>query len=93
MQNALAGFEGYGWLMTIIIGGLAGWIAEKLTKSDMGLIMNILYGLVGGFIGNFLAGLIGFQFYGFWGSLLGAVVGAVLLIGIIRMLRNRGAAA
>jgi uncharacterized membrane protein YeaQ/YmgE (transglycosylase-associated protein family) len=82
MQNALAGFEGYGWLMTIIIGGLAGWIAEKLTKSDMGLIMNILYGIVGGFIGNFLAGLVGFQF-----------AGAVILISVIRMVKNRGAAA
>lgn len=92
MQNALAGFEGYGWLMTIVIGGLAGWIAEKLTRSDMGLIMNILYGVVGGILGNFLMGLIGFQFVGFWGALLGAVLGAVILISLIRMLKGRAAA-
>jgi uncharacterized membrane protein YeaQ/YmgE (transglycosylase-associated protein family) len=92
MQNALAGFEGFGWLMTIVIGGLAGWIAEKLTRSDMGLLMNILYGIVGGFIGNFLMALIGFQFVGFWGALLGAVLGAVILISVIRMLRGRSTA-
>jgi uncharacterized membrane protein YeaQ/YmgE (transglycosylase-associated protein family) len=92
MQNALAGFEGYGWLMTIVIGGLAGWIAEKLTRSDMGLLMNILYGIVGGFIGNVLANLVGFQFAGFLGSLLGAVIGAVILISVIRMLRGRSTA-
>ena len=38
--------EGVGWIMTIIIGGIAGWIAEKVMRSDMGLIMNIILGIV-----------------------------------------------
>jgi uncharacterized membrane protein YeaQ/YmgE (transglycosylase-associated protein family) len=92
MQNALAGFQDYGWLMIIIVGGIAGWIAEKLTRSDMGLIMNILYGILGGVVANFLLGLLGFQFAGFWGTLLGAVLGAVILIVVVRMLRGRRAA-
>ena len=40
--------EGFGWIiMTIVLGGLAGWIAEKVMKFDTGLIMNIVLGVVG----------------------------------------------
>ena len=38
MAEAEAKMAGVGWIMTIILGGLAGWIAEKVMKSDMGLI-------------------------------------------------------
>ena len=51
--------SGIGWLMTIILGGLAGWIAEKIMKFDTGLLMNIVLGIVGAVVGNFLLGLIG----------------------------------
>ena len=33
-----------GWIAAIIIGGIAGWLAEQFMKSDMGLIMNIVLG-------------------------------------------------
>ncbi len=36
-----------GWIAAIIIGGIAGWLAEQFMKSDMGLIMNIVLGIVG----------------------------------------------
>jgi uncharacterized membrane protein YeaQ/YmgE (transglycosylase-associated protein family) len=36
--------EGVGWIGAIIIGGIAGWIAEKVMHSNMGLIMNIISG-------------------------------------------------
>ena len=39
--------QGVGWLAAIIIGGIAGWLAEKFMKSDMGIIMNIILGIVG----------------------------------------------
>src|SRR4051794_57860 len=42
MENA-----GVGWIAAIIIGGLAGWLAEKFMKSEMGLFMNIVLGIVG----------------------------------------------
>ncbi len=38
---------GVGWIAAIIIGGLAGWLAEKFMKSEMGLFMNIVLGIVG----------------------------------------------
>ena len=39
---------GVGWIAAIIIGGIAGWLAEQFMKSDMGMLMNILLGIVGG---------------------------------------------
>ena len=39
--------EGVGWIMAIILGALAGWIAEKVMKANMGLVMNIVLGIVG----------------------------------------------
>ena len=50
--------EGVGWIMAIIIGALAGWIAEKMMKANMGLVMNIILGIVGAVVGNFLLMLI-----------------------------------
>lgn len=38
---------GVGWILAIILGGLAGWIAEKIMHSNMGLLMNIILGIVG----------------------------------------------
>ena len=35
---------GIGWIAAIIIGGIAGWLAEKITRSNMGLITNIVLG-------------------------------------------------
>ncbi len=39
--------EGVGWLGAIIVGGIAGWIAERVTQSNMGILANILLGIVG----------------------------------------------
>ena len=36
-----------GWIAAIIIGGLAGWLAEQFMKSEIGLVMNIVLGIVG----------------------------------------------
>ena len=36
-----------GWIAAIIIGGIAGWLAEQFMKSQMGILMNVLLGIVG----------------------------------------------
>lgn len=83
---------GIGWIMSIILGGIAGWIAEKVMKSEMGLLMNIVLGIVGALVANFLLALVLGDTVG-EGSwiiqLLVAVVGASLLIWIVRMIRGR----
>jgi uncharacterized membrane protein YeaQ/YmgE (transglycosylase-associated protein family) len=87
---------GVGWIGTLIIGGLAGWIAEKITRSDMGILMNIVVGIIGAYLGAFLANFLGLRlgevFSGwFWGNLLVAVVGAVILLLVVKAFRSRSA--
>ena len=87
--------EGMGWILAIVIGALAGWIAEKLMHSHQGLLMNIILGIVGAVVGNFILMLIfGATMGGIIGQLIVAVVGACLLIGVGRALTgNRHPAA
>lgn len=82
---------GFGWIMTIIIGGLAGWIAEKVMKFDTGLILNIILGIVGAIVGNWiLHAVMGQTFGGFIGQLAVAVGGACLLIFAYRAVKSKG---
>jgi uncharacterized membrane protein YeaQ/YmgE (transglycosylase-associated protein family) len=83
--------EGFGWIMTIILGGLAGWIAEKVMKFDTGLIMNIVLGIVGAIIGNWLLSLAGIGPGGLLGQLIVAVAGACILILAYRAFQRRSA--
>lgn len=84
--------EGIGWIMAIIIGALAGWIAEQMMKSNQGLFMNIVMGILGAVIGNFiLMAVFGATMGGIVGQLIVAVVGACLLIAIWRAIRGRRA--
>ena len=80
------------WIMAIIIGALAGWIAEQMMKSNQGLLMNIVMGILGAVIGNFiLMAVFGATMGGIVGQLIVAVVGACLLIAIWRAIRGRRA--
>jgi uncharacterized membrane protein YeaQ/YmgE (transglycosylase-associated protein family) len=83
--------EGFGWIMTIILGGLAGWIAEKVMKFDTGLIMNIVLGVVGALLGNWLLSFAGIALGGLLGQLVVAVAGACILILAYRAFQGRSA--
>ena len=85
---------GVGWIGTLFIGAIAGIIADKVMKSNHGLLMNIVIGIVGSYIGAFLANALGIQlgeiFSGwFWGNLIVAAIGAVVLIWALRLVRGR----
>ena len=85
---------GVGWIGTLFIGALAGIIADKVMKSNHGLLMNIVIGIVGSYIGAVLANALGIQlgeiFSGwFWGNLIVAAIGAVVLIWALRLVRGR----
>ncbi|MGB9142756.1 MAG: GlsB/YeaQ/YmgE family stress response membrane protein, partial [Aestuariivirga sp.] len=67
---------GFGWIMTIILGALAGWIAEKVMKFDTGLVMNMVLGIAGALLGNFALGLLNIGLAGILGQLIVAVAGA-----------------
>lgn len=76
-------------LAAIIIGVLAGWIAEQVMGRKHGLLTNLVVGVVGAFLGAFIAGMLGIGFAGFWGSLAVSAVGAILLLAILGAMRRR----
>lgn len=79
-------------LLWIFFGALAGWIASAIMKTNAGqgtvmdIIMGIVGALVGGFVMNFFgqSGVTGFNLY----SLIVAVVGAMIVIFIGRLIRR-----
>ena len=74
---------------TLIIGGIAGWLAGTLIKgAGFGILADIVIGIVGGVIGGFLFGLIGLAAYGLLGQLLVATIGAMILVWIVRQLKK-----
>lgn len=82
-----------GFLGAIIIGGLAGWIASKIMKTDasMGVLANIIVGVIGAIIGNLLLPVFGLsQSTGFsiW-SFVVALIGAIVLLFVIGLFRGR----
>lgn len=80
--------EGVGWIGAIIIGGIAGWLAEMFMKSSMGMLMNIVLGIVGAAVASFLFGLLGIQFAGWVGYLIAGFIGACILIALARAVRG-----
>ena len=87
---------GHGIIAWIIIGLIAGWITGKLMKgSGFGAVMDMVVGLIGAMIGGFVSyhlGLGGVREHGLIASILIAVVGAVILTWLVRLVSgNRGA--
>ena len=79
---------GIGWVAAIIIGGIAGWLAELITRSNMGLITNIILGVIGAGLATWLFGLLGIKIMGGWpGYLISGFAGACVLIILTRLLR------
>ena len=77
-----------GWIAAIIIGGLAGWLAEQFMKSDMGLLMNIVLGIVGAAVASAILSFFGINLGGWIGYLVCGFIGAALLIWIVRAVRG-----
>lgn len=74
------------WIISLIIGGIVGWLASLLMKADaqMGWIANILVGIVGSMLGYWVAGVLGIGVAGGVAGFLIAIGGAALLIAILR---------
>src|SRR6188768_144637 len=68
-----------GWIAAIIIGGIAGWLAEQFMKSDMGLLMNIVLGIVGAAVASAIFSFFGIALGGWIGYLIAGFIGACLL--------------
>ncbi len=83
--------SGVGILGAIVIGILAGWIAEQVMKRQHGLITNLVVGLVGALLGAVIASALNISFGGFVGSLLISTAGAILLLFLLGMMSGRRA--
>ncbi|MGN6769067.1 MAG: GlsB/YeaQ/YmgE family stress response membrane protein [Rhizobiaceae bacterium] len=80
--------NGVGWITAIVIGGIAGWAAEQFMKSNMGLLMNIILGIVGAVILNAILAAFNLGFTGWIAYLIIGFIGACILIAIGRMLKR-----
>lgn len=79
------------FLLWILIGAIAGWLAGKLMRGGgFGLLVNILVGIAGSVIGGWVFGLLGISAGGTIGSFVTALIGAVLLLWIISLFKKNG---
>jgi len=83
-----------GWIIALIVGGVAGWLASMVMNRDasMGIFWNIVVGIIGSLIGNLLSGpLFGINTTVKEFSLTGllvAVVGAIMLLAIVNLVQR-----
>ena len=87
---------GHGLIAWIIIGAIAGWVTGKLMKgSGYGFFMDMVIGLLGAVIGGFIATRVGIappSQQGLIVSIIIAVIGAVILTWIVRLISGNRAA-
>src|SRR5262245_15610248 len=69
LQQRSSVMSGVSIIGAIVIGILAGWIAEQVMGREHGLVTNLVVGVVGAFLGAFVASLLGIGYTGFWASL------------------------
>lgn len=78
-------------IIWLVMGGLIGWLASILMRTDaqQGVLMNIVVGIVGAFIGGliFSGGTINSGNFSL-GSLIVSFLGAVVLLGIVNLIRR-----
>ncbi|MBP1623626.1 MAG: Transglycosylase-associated protein [Acidobacteria bacterium] len=77
------------WFWFLVIGGIAGWLAGKLTRgTGFGLLGDIIIGVIGALLGGFLFGLVGLVSFSLLGSLITATVGAIAFLYLVRLLKK-----
>jgi uncharacterized membrane protein YeaQ/YmgE (transglycosylase-associated protein family) len=78
-----------GFLWEIIIGILAGFLAGKIVKgSGMGILVDLIVGIVGSILGGWVFSLLGLAAYGLMGQLVMATIGAIILLLIVRAIKR-----
>lgn len=73
-------------IVTVIVGGIVGWLASLImkTSAQMGIFANIVVGIVGSALGAWLFGMLGLVAYGASGRWVMSIVGAIVLIWILK---------
>ena len=75
-------------IVTLIIGGVIGWLASILMKTNaqMGILANVIVGIIGSFLGVFVANALGVRAHTAPAAWIVAILGAALLIALLRAL-------
>jgi uncharacterized membrane protein YeaQ/YmgE (transglycosylase-associated protein family) len=76
-------------IVALVVGGVVGWLASLAmkTSAQMGILANIVVGIVGSTLGHWLFRILGIAAFGAVGHWIMAVAGAAVLIGILKALR------
>jgi len=78
-----------GIIIFLLVGLLAGWLAGVIWKGGgFGLLWNLVIGVIGSFIGGFIFQLLGIHGYNIIGSIIAALIGALILLFIISKIRS-----
>ena len=78
-------------VITLIIGAIAGWLGSKIFEGgSLGLLGNIIVGILGGFLGYWLLGKLGVSLGGGWiGAILTGALGAIIILAILNLVLGR----
>ena len=76
-------------LRFLLIGLVAGWLADMIFKNRFELFRDLIIGIVGSFIGGWLFGQFGISSSGFWGEIFTAFIGAVVLLSMLNLIRGK----
>ena len=82
--------SGFGWVAWIVIGIIAGWLAEQIMGRNHGLLTNLIVGIVGALIGGFLYNTLGGDAGGNWIiGIIVATLGAIVLLFLLGLVKRR----
>ena len=88
----MSAVSGFGIIGAIVVGIIAGFIAEKVTGRNHGLLMNLIVGVIGAFIGPALLGALGLLPAGTgqtWiASIVVSAIGAIVLLFVLGLVRR-----
>ncbi len=80
----------YDLLAFLVIGGAAGWIGSQVMNTDsQNVVTNIVVGIVGSMVGGYLMRAVGIYTYGWVGKTISATVGAIVLLWVLKMVKNK----
>jgi uncharacterized membrane protein YeaQ/YmgE (transglycosylase-associated protein family) len=91
MRAILPIIEGHGMnlIIFLVIGALAGWLAGVIMKGGgFGVIGNIIVGILGAFVGGWILPKLGIAIGGDFGGFITAVIGAVILLFIAKLIKK-----
>lgn len=76
-------------LVFLLVGLVAGWLASRIMRAGpFGLVGDLIIGVIGAFVGGWLFDLLGISTGGILGMFVAAVVGAIVLLYVLRLIKR-----